>query len=94
MGTFMDLLWSGGILMIPLFVCSVLSLAIIIERIFVLREKEIVKNRISMVSKSLYCIFTKMPIRNPYKYVFDFGESRIFEFFKQLKAKKGSGSPD
>ncbi len=43
MGTFMDLLWSGGILMIPLFVCSVLSLAIIIERIFVLREKEIVK---------------------------------------------------
>jgi len=43
MGTFLDLLWSGGILMIPLFVCSVLSLAIIIERIFVLRDKEIVK---------------------------------------------------
>ena len=34
---------GGGILMIPLFVCSVLSLAIIIERIFVLRDKEIVK---------------------------------------------------
>tara|TARA_B100000686_G_scaffold70757_1_gene76560 strand:+ start:4004 stop:4615 length:612 start_codon:yes stop_codon:yes gene_type:complete len=43
MGTFLDLLWSGGILMIPLFVCSVLSLAIIIERVFVLRGKEIVK---------------------------------------------------
>ncbi|MED5578795.1 MAG: MotA/TolQ/ExbB proton channel family protein [Nitrospinota bacterium] len=43
MGTFAELLWSGGILMIPLFVCSILSLAIIIERIIVLREKQIVK---------------------------------------------------
>ena len=43
MGTFADLLWSGGILMIPLFVCSVLSLAIIIERIVALREKQIVR---------------------------------------------------
>lgn len=38
-----ELLWRGGFLMVPIFICSVLALAIVIQRLFTLRADRIVK---------------------------------------------------
>lgn len=38
-----DFLWRGGVLMIPIVLCSVLALGIVIERLFNLRAKRILR---------------------------------------------------
>ncbi len=41
-----DIFLTGGWTMIPLFLCSILSLAIILERFFSLQERKIIPNRV------------------------------------------------
>ena len=38
-----EIFWKGGLLMYPIFICSVLGLAIVIQRLFTLRANRIVK---------------------------------------------------
>jgi len=42
MKNFLDLLISGGVLMIPIILCSVIALGIFLERLFYLRKKKLV----------------------------------------------------
>lgn len=50
-------IWSflvkGGILMIPLFICSVLSLAIIIEKLITLRRKKVIVPEVKSVIENI-----------------------------------------
>ena len=49
----LEMLYQGGILMIPLIICSVLALTIILERAINLRRKKIVKSEIVNVIENL-----------------------------------------
>ena len=42
MGNFLDFIFQGGILMIPIVLCSVIALGVFLERIFYLRRKKII----------------------------------------------------
>jgi biopolymer transport protein ExbB len=39
-----EFLWRGGVLMLPILLCSVLALGIVIERLFNLRKKRVVRD--------------------------------------------------
>ena len=51
----MEWLLGGGIIMIPLLICSILSLAVIIERAFNLRRSKILKPEILQTIASIRC---------------------------------------
>jgi len=53
MKEFIALLQQGGIIMYPLLLCSVISLAIVIERCFTLRHKHIIVPEIEKVVRSI-----------------------------------------
>ncbi|RKY85002.1 MotA/TolQ/ExbB proton channel family protein [candidate division KSB1 bacterium] len=44
---------KGGIMMVPLFICSILALAITLERAFTLRRKKIVQGEIVQIIESI-----------------------------------------
>ncbi|MEK7358918.1 MAG: MotA/TolQ/ExbB proton channel family protein [Planctomycetota bacterium] len=52
----MEWLLGGGIIMIPLLICSILSLAVIIERAFNLRRSKILKPEILQTIASIRCL--------------------------------------